>query len=101
MSRFVIGANPLTNPEKEEIRSWLWETCDCSWWSWIDGFWLVEDSRNALTAAEINSRIHRVAPNARIMVLELAPGGTWAGHGPGSQTNPKHNMFHWFKNVRW
>ncbi|MGR3914913.1 MAG: hypothetical protein OD918_10460 [Gammaproteobacteria bacterium] len=93
--RFIVGANPVAAEEKKSIRNWL--DGKFAWWSWIDGFWLIKDSRDTLTASEILDRFHDLAPNAHIMVVQVPPGGTWAGYGPGSSKNPQYDMFNWIR----
>lgn len=95
--RFVIGANPLADAEKEAIRTWLGG--NYAWWSWIDGFWLIKDSYNTLTAEAIRDKFHKLAPNAHIIVLQSSSGGDWTGYGPASPENPKLNMFNWLQNT--
>lgn len=89
--KFAVAASPITEAESREI-STLFKG-RYSWWHWIDDFWLVTDSTGKLKASSIRDQINDIAPDARVMVVEVR-GYAWAGHGPGGG---KKNMFTWMR----
>ena len=82
----------MTNKEQTAIREWLSQEPAVGWWNWIDGFWMITDVDSMLTVQEIRDEFKRIAPDASVMVIQIARLGTWAGYGP---TAENHNMFDW------
>jgi hypothetical protein len=85
---FVLAVGPISTEEEKAITEYFHGKH--AWWHWISGFWLIIDSSGKLTTENIRDHVHAVAPNARILVLEVQKGSDWAGIGP--QTKEK-NMF--------
>ena len=91
---FVLAGGPISTDEEKAITGYF--QGKHGWWHWISGFWLIIDSSGKLTAENIRDHVHTVAPNARILVLEVEQGTDWAGIGP--QT-PEKDMFRWIQKV--
>lgn len=94
MSRkFVIATTRLSAEESEAI-SRLFDG-RCSWWHWIDDFWLVVDPSDSLTANSITDEIRSVAPKAQIFVAQVN-NLLWSGYGPSTE---ERNMFSWLRRI--
>ena len=89
---FVVAVGPILLEEEKAIIEYFHGKH--TWWHWIGGFWLVIDSSGKLTAENIRDHVHVVAPNARILVLEVQKGHDWAGIGPETE---QKNMFRWIR----
>jgi hypothetical protein len=89
---FVVAAGPISTEEEKTITAHF--QGKHAWWHWINGFWLVVDSRGALTVENIRNHIEKVAPNARVFVLEVQNIVDWAGVGPETE---ERNMFRWIR----
>ena len=92
MKRFVVAIDGLTAVQTKKISDIF--RGKQGWWHWIDGFWLVTDKTNTLTAAEIRDAIGEVVPSARRIVIEITGHEAWAGYGP---TKESKNMFKWIR----
>lgn len=86
---FVVAVDNLTSEETKKINELFQGTY--GWWHWIDGFWIVYDSLDRLSAASIRDQLGNVVGEKRRIVLEVTP-GEWAGFGPNSEDS---NMFPW------
>lgn len=65
------------------------------WWHWIDNVWFVTDSSGKFNASKLRDLLKAVAPNERLVVLEINESGdTWAGI---RANDPEDKMFTWFK----
>ncbi len=89
---FVVAAGPLSTEEEKAITEYFRDKY--AWWHWIDGFWLIIDSSGNLTAEDIRNYLHKVAPNARVLVFEVQNISDWAGVGPETEDR---NMFRWIR----
>lgn len=93
MKKFVVAINPLTEEQSNQITNLFRH--EYGWWHWIEGFWLVVDLRDTLTAKWIRDQVQEIAPKARTLVLEVTtPTRNWAGWGPST---PEKNMFKWIR----
>ena len=86
---FVVAVQDLTADETRKISDLF--RGEYGWWHWIDGFWLVTDSSNRLSAEIIREEIGEAVGEKRRMILEVNP-ETWSGFGPKSEDN---DMFSW------
>jgi len=91
---FMAAAGPISTEEEKSITDYF--RGQHAWWHWINDLWLIIDDSGKLTAEKIRNHVHTVAPNARILVLEVQKGADWAGIGP--QTKEK-DMFRWIQKV--
>lgn len=91
-TRFVIAVGPITEAQSEQISNLFRDRY--GWWHWIDGFWLVIDSTDTLTASWIRDQLDVILPGVRKLVLRVENTGNWAGFGP---TAEDRDMFHWIR----
>ena len=93
MKKFVVAINPTTEEQSNQITNLF--RGKYGWWHWIEGFWLVVDSGDTLTAKWIRDQLQEIAPNARTLVFEVTtPTRSWAGWGPST---PEKSMFKWIR----
>lgn len=62
-----------------------------SWWHWIDGYWLIADSRSEYTTSEIRDFVKLLCPGSNLLVIEVA-GNNWSGSG---KPRGDKKMFPW------
>lgn len=75
---FSIAAVGLTADQEKELAA-CWKSY--GWWHGVTGFWIMRDVTNQKTAKVLRDEIRRIAPNSRIMVVEMGTPTTWAGGG--------------------
>ncbi len=90
--RFLVAVSSVTSSDQEKINDLFRDKY--GWWHWIDGFWLVIDSKGELTPEVISNMINDAKPNARRLVMEINDWESWFGYGPNSE---EKNMFRWLK----
>jgi hypothetical protein len=92
--RFVVLLSPARKPAHDKFLAWV-RKAELSWWHWMNGSWLLVDTKGQHTASEIRDAVTESFGNARCLVLELrGEDDTWSGSGPA---RPKKNMFDWVR----
>jgi hypothetical protein len=90
--RFVVALNSNTEEQNKKFKEYIKKN-GYGWWYWIDGFWLLTDSKGKLTASKLRTDMDEFYPGVRRLVLEMRDGDdTWSGFGPKKDGK---NMFDW------
>lgn len=89
--RYIVAVSGLTKDDEKLFLDFLKEK-KLAWWHWIDGFWLLLDRRDAVSAVSLRDKLHELSSSRRSLVLEVGEDVTWAGFGPSKQ-----GMFRWIK----
>ena len=74
---FIVSTDSMTADQEKLFHGKIREH-RLGWWHWLPNFWLILDSGDDLTAAEIRDFVGDVARSVRCMVLEVDP-RAWAG----------------------
>lgn len=92
--RYVVCFDSLDVNQSKSITTLLKEK-QLGWWHWIDNVWFITDSSGRFSASKIRDLLKPVAPNDRMVVLEInEQDDTWAGV---RANDPENKMFTWFK----
>jgi hypothetical protein len=95
--RFVVLLSAAPKSANDRFLEWA-RNEQISWWHWMQGSWLLVDSKGEHTAATIRDGVGQSFGKIRCLVLELrGEDDSWAGRGPRTV---KRNMFSWIKS-KW
>jgi hypothetical protein len=92
-NRLVMGVDALTKEQEKEFVEYL-RGRKCGWWHWIDNFWLITTTASDFLPSEIRDELVRIAPEVRVLVLNINDPKIWMGQGPQSE---ERNMFTWLQ----
>lgn len=83
-------------PEQDDKFIDFVKSLGLGYWHWIDGSWLLVDSRNreGLHTA-IRDKLLEIAPGKNSFVAAVETSKEWAGFGPSDKQDTEKNMFHW------
>ena len=91
-NRFIIAVEGLDLDKQKRMSEYFSE--HCSWWHWIDGFWLLVDNSGQLSVTNLRDKVREIdASNNTLLVLQVST-HNWAGYGPMSD---EKNMFKWLE----
>jgi hypothetical protein len=89
--RFVVGIDSLTKEQEKEFVEYL-RGRKAGWWHWIEHFWLLTNASGNIIPQEIRDELLRIAPNVRVLVMDMNDPKQWSAEGPKADDR---NMFTW------
>ncbi|HGS5167847.1 TPA: hypothetical protein ACMDUA_005185 [Vibrio harveyi] len=92
MKKYLVALDSNNKSQNDDFKEYI-RTNGFGWWYWIDGFWILTDSKDKLTASDLRTKLNDFYPNVRRLVIELRSDDySWSGYGPSTESR---NMFNW------
>lgn len=98
--RYIVAVDASTKEQVSKFVEFAKEN-HMGWWHWMNNFWLLTDSAEALDAVKVRDGVNEAFPGVNNLVIELnETGDTWAGFGPQTEDRSMFKWLHatWSKN---
>lgn len=76
MAKYFSVATSGMTAQQDQALADFWR--GRGWWHGVPGFWILKDITDQVTASDVRNDVRKIAPGARVMVIDMGVPATWA-----------------------